>query len=132
MRNCGVVWGGMEFTAMRKTMVFAVVCGMIGVAGAMVSPGAALGRAGKVTFCGKTWSLGTKNLSCRKSSVRDLRPLSKLTKLKGLDLRDTKVTDLTPLGKLRKLERLDLTDTKVSKSQVAALKKALPKLRIVR
>lgn len=38
------------------------------------------------------------------------------------------VSDLRPLIKLTKLERLWLYNTKVSKSQIAALKNALPRL----
>ena len=66
------------------------------------------------------------------TKVTNLAPLSKLTKLKRLWLSRTPVTNLTPLSKLTNLKRLRLIDTRVGKSQVAALKKALPGLQVIR
>ena len=48
-----------------------------------------------------------------------------------LDLAGTAVSDLSPLKELINLQELRLSGTKVSDEQVAELKKALPKLRII-
>jgi len=168
---------GMGYTTTKKTMGLVAICGVMCIGSlAGLSCGEKGGKDGPVKFCGETWSLRTTEIACWKDSVRNLTPLSKLTKLKTLSmggtkvtnltplskltklktlsLRDTKVTNLTPLSKLTKLKWLDLSNTKVtnltplskltklkrlyllgtnvSKSQVAALKKALPNLRIER
>ena len=81
--------------------------------------------------------------------LSDLKPLSKLTKLKRLRLEFTQVTDLSPLANLTQLERLSVTghlisdinalanlkkieyvdlryNSKLNKDKIALLQKALP------
>ena len=57
-------------------------------------------------------------------SLEDLKPLSKLTKLKRLRLDGTQVSDLSPLANLTQLERLELIGGQISDvSALANLKK---------
>jgi len=93
-----------------------------------------------------------RRLSLHASPVRDIKALSRLTGLEELDLSCTAVTDVSAVAKLTKLEKLDLTTTAVrdlrpltalkhlewlglsvgdiDPAQLAALKKALPSLRV--
>jgi len=64
--------------------------------------------------------------------VCDLSPIKELTGLQRLGISDTKVSDLTPIKELTGLRWLVLINTKVSDEQVAELKKALPRLAIIR
>jgi hypothetical protein len=77
-----------------------------------------------------------KRLSVIDSPVGDpgLEHLQGLSKLTDLNLSRTRITDagLRPLGGLQSLTRLTVTGTGVTDTGVAALKKALPKIRVVR
>jgi Leucine-rich repeat (LRR) protein len=66
------------------------------------------------------------------SKVSDLTALRGLTSLQKLHLNYTPLSDLTPLRGLTSLRKLSLDGTQVSDKQVAALKRALPGLVIVR
>jgi len=66
------------------------------------------------------------------TQVSDIEPFRGLTALEYLALTGTQVPDLEPLRGLTSLQELPLNDTPVSDDQVAALKKALPKLTIFR
>lgn len=50
----------------------------------------------------------------------------------GTPVKVTQVSDLEPIKGLTSLEHLDLAGTQVSDERVAALQRALPKLRIER
>jgi hypothetical protein len=89
------------------------------------------GQAQTVTFCGKSYGPETTKVMCRYLGVRDLSPLKGLTKLEKLII-GAQVNDLRPLKGLTNLKLLYLQNTKVTGAQVAALKKALPKLKIRR
>jgi Leucine-rich repeat (LRR) protein len=64
--------------------------------------------------------------------VSDLTALEGLTSLRELYLNQTRVSDLTALRVLTSLHVLSLEWTQISDEQVAELKRALPKLTIVR
>jgi Leucine-rich repeat (LRR) protein len=71
-------------------------------------------------------------LSIIGTAVSDLTPIKELNKLQVLYFSGTKVSDLTPIKELKGLKMLELSGKAVSNEQVAELKKALPKLRIIR
>jgi len=62
----------------------------------------------------------------------DLSPLADLKNLEWLILIDTQVIDLSPLADLKNLNYLYIDNTKVSEEEIQKLKKALPKLEVVR
>lgn len=69
------------------------------------------------------------------SGVKDINPIAKLNNLEKLDLAEcSAVNDLEPLKKLRKLRNLDISGCsglRDPKRQIAGLKEALPKLKII-
>jgi len=71
-------------------------------------------------------------LELRGVQVSDVGALSALTKLEQLELSETQVSDIGILSGFTNLEKLYLYNTQVGDEQVAELKKALPKLRIIR
>jgi Leucine-rich repeat (LRR) protein len=71
-------------------------------------------------------------LRLTETGAADLTPLEALVKLKTLDLEKTKVKNLAPLYKLTSLVELNLRYVSVPASEVKALKKALPQLKITR
>ncbi len=114
-------WLGLDGTAVRDLQPLAALTqlqwlGLDGTAVRDLQPLAALTQ--------------LQELELRGTAVRDLQPLAALTQLQGLDLRGTAVRDLEPLAALTQLRGLDLDGTAVSKEEVAALKAALPELRI--
>ena len=63
--------------------------------------------------------------------LTDVKGLEKLTQLKRLDLYGNQLTDVKGLEKLTQLNGLDLRgNPDLTKTQIAELKKALPKCRI--
>jgi len=64
------------------------------------------------------------------TAVQDLRPLRGM-RLQVLDLRGTPVRDVKVLHQMRTLRYVDLRGTKVPKAGLQALRKALPKARIL-
>ena len=75
--------------------------------------------------------INLQDLRLSDTKVSDPTPLKSLINLLMLDLAGTAVSDLSPLKELINLQELRLSGTKVSDEQVAELKKALPKLRII-
>ena len=77
--------------------------------------------------------IALKKLSIFHTPISDLSPLVSLSKLETLELFDTEVTDLSPLHSLTTLTRLWYHPSPAKRvlPQIAALKKALPKLEIV-
>ncbi len=73
-----------------------------------------------------------KGLYLKSTQVSDLRPVKGLTSLEYLGLEGTQVSSLEPLKDLTSLQYIILRGTQVSDEQVAALKRALPKLTIHR
>ena len=75
------------------------------------------------------------DLSFTKITDASLNELAKLNNLAELGLAGTQITDTgfkkKKLTKLKKLSWLGLKDTKVTKADVAELKKALPKCKII-
>lgn len=68
-------------------------------------------------------------VGCR---IKEFSSLSLLTTLRHLRLCFTEIADLTPLRGLKNLRHLDISDTPAAedRTQIAALQKALPKLKI--
>ena len=69
------------------------------------------------------------SLSLNDNKFSDLAGLSKMKKLERLNLdRNPNISDLSPLAKLKNLSSLSLSSSdNITKSQIAELKKALPK-----
>lgn len=84
--------------------------------------GLASGCKEPVRFCGQKYKRTATSVTCPRPEVRDitlpeirdLTPLSKLTKLRELRIANTQVTDLAPLASNRSLKVLDLGNTPVS------------------
>lgn len=64
--------------------------------------------------------------------VTDVGALASIVSLEWLDLSSTPVSDVGPLAFITNLQMLDLVGTKVSDEQEAELKKALPKVEVIR
>lgn len=71
-------------------------------------------------------------LALHGTPVKDLSPLLSLHKLKELNIGTSSVTDLKPLYGMDKLRKLGVFGAKLSESQIAALQRQLPKLKIDR
>jgi serine/threonine protein kinase len=69
-------------------------------------------------------------LSLSGNEMTDVRPLSGLYNLAYLDLNNNPIKDLTPLHSLTKLTQIYLSGVPASKTQMQALKNALPKCSI--
>ena len=65
-----------------------------------------------------------------KNQLTDIRVLAKMPHLVRLYLADNQVTDVASLAEIKDLSALDLTGNPVPKSEVAALRKALPMCQI--
>jgi len=78
---------------------------------------------------------GLRNLQflyLRGTQVSDLEPIKGLSNLELLDLSDTKVGNLEHIEELSSLKLLVLVKTKIADEQVKELRKALPKVQIIR
>lgn len=65
-----------------------------------------------------------------KNHITDISPLSGLRQLIRLDLENNRITDLTPLTELKQLSELYIYGNPIPKSQIQALREALPELKI--
>ena len=65
-----------------------------------------------------------------KNQIIDIRALAKMPHLGRLYLADNQVTDVASLAEIKNLGALDLTGNPVPKSEVEALRKALPMCQI--
>jgi hypothetical protein len=64
------------------------------------------------------------------SRISDLSPLSGLSNLQQLVIANTQVNDVTPLLRLKKLEYFNCQGTPISKEQIEKLKEAMPNCKI--
>lgn len=78
--------------------------------------------------------LKTLNLSWTGVADEAMNPLGDMKRLRTLNLRATRLTDigLIPLARLSGLAVLDLRETHVTRGGLSRLKRALPKLRVLR
>ncbi len=72
------------------------------------------------------------SLNLSRTPVSDLKHIADLKNLQSLNLYNTQVSDLKPIAGLKNLKSLDLRLTNVWNSEVDALEKALPSLKIRR
>jgi len=69
-------------------------------------------------------------LNLNDNVVSDLSPLSKLKDIKVLYLERNRITSVTALAGLEQLEMVNLGGNPIPRSEVEALRKALPNCRI--
>jgi hypothetical protein len=107
--------------------------GRLGGVDTLSLPGARVSDAGLTNLEG-LWRLRTLNLWGNKVTDAGLVHLGGLTQLRWLCLDQTGVTDLglKQLATLRNLETLSVEQTKVTEAGAAELRRALPRLKIIR